>query len=307
MNVREWALITFTILAQMSVGAFLILRVVNLYATKKANAAEADRFSDLTTLATIGVLGLGLLASLFHLGNPLSSPRAITNVASSWLSREIAFGCGFAVFGALYAIMQWFKVGSATLRNILAWVAALIGIGLITSMSVAYMLPTQPAWDNVATPVSFFTTSLLLGSLALGVAFYVNFNIIKGKNPGSVEIQSSLLRDVLSGLALLAMVMVGIEFVVIPLYLGSLAQQGGVAVNTIQMLMGSLNTAFVLRLVFAFLGAGVIGAFLFNFAKQGKQISRLGMLACSAFVLVLTAEVLGRVLFYSTHFRIGLY
>jgi len=35
MNVREWALIAFTILAQMSVGSFLVLGVVHFFAARK--------------------------------------------------------------------------------------------------------------------------------------------------------------------------------------------------------------------------------------------------------------------------------
>lgn len=307
MNVREWALIIFTILAQMSVGAFLVLQFVNLYATRKAGAAEADRLGDRALVAIIATLGLGLLASLFHLGDPLSSPRAITNLATSWLSREIAFGVGFAVLGAAYAAMQWFKLGSAQVRNIIAWLAAIVGLGLIYSMSRAYMLPTQPAWNSLATPVSFYTTALLLGGLALGVAFYVNYTIIQRKQPDCVDCQAGLLRDVLSALSVLIIVMLGVEFVVIPLYIGSLAMQGGAALTTVDLLTGSFSATFILRLVLAFAGAGVIGSFLFQSARQGKNISKLGMLACSAFVLVLTAEVLGRVLFYSTRVSIGLF
>lgn len=307
MNVREWALIIFTILAQMSVGAFLVLGVVHLYATRKAGAAEADRLSDRALVAIIATLGLGLLASIFHLGDPLSSPRAITNLATSWLSREIAFGVGFGVLGFAFAAMQWFKVSTFAIRNVVAWLAGLVGIGLIYSMSRAYMLPTQPAWNSLATPISFYTTSLLLGSLALGAAFFVNYMIIQRTQPECADCQIGLLRDVLSWIPLLAIVMLGVEFVVIPVYVASLAIQGGVALSSLNLLIGPYSTTFVLRLLLAFVGAGVFGLFMFQSARQGGKVTWLGLMACSAFVLVLTAEVLGRVLFYSTRVGIGLF
>ena len=82
MSVREWALVTFTILAQMSVGAFVVLGIVHYYANRKAGMEEANRLSDRALVAIIVTLGLGLLASLLHLGNPLRAPTAVTNLAS---------------------------------------------------------------------------------------------------------------------------------------------------------------------------------------------------------------------------------
>ncbi len=305
MNTKEWALIIFTILAQMSVGAFLVLGVVHLYVARKAGEAEADRMSDRALVAIIVTLGLGLLASLFHLGNPLSSPRAVTNVASSWLSREILFGVGYGVLGFAFAALQWFKVSTFKVRNIVAWAAALVGIGLIFCMSNAYMLPTQPAWNTLATPISFYTTALLLGSLALGAALFVNYTINVRKNPDCADCQLGLLQDILSKLPVLAIVMLGIEFVVIPVYVATLSMGGGAGLSSVDLLVGTFSTSFVLRLVLAFLGAGVFGLFLLQSAKLGEKVSKLGLLACSAFVLVLAAEVIGRVLFYATRVGVG--
>lgn len=87
MDMREWALVAFTILAQMAVGSFLVLGVVHFLAQRKAGEAEADRLSDRALLAIGPVLVLGMIASLLHLGTPLSAYRAVTNVGTSWLSR----------------------------------------------------------------------------------------------------------------------------------------------------------------------------------------------------------------------------
>ena len=217
MNTREWALILFTILAQMSVGSFIVLGVVHFFASRKAGQEQADRFSDLALLAIFPVMGLGLLASLLHLGNPLNSYRAVTNLDSSWLSREVLFGILFALVGFAFALMQWRKVGSFAVRNVVAWVAAVFGIGLVLSMSMVYMLPTQPAWDTFATPVSFFTTTLLLGSLALGAAFVINYAYLQKKDPGCAEAQCELLRSTMRWIAIAAVVLLGVELVVIPL------------------------------------------------------------------------------------------
>ncbi len=305
MNPREWALIIFTILAQMSVGGFLVMRVVHFYAVRKAGAVEADRLIDRATLAMILILGLGLFASLFHLGDPLSSPRAITHVATSWLSREILLGVGFGVLGLVSAGMQWFKVGSFGVRNAVAWLASLVGLVLVYSMARVYMLPTQPGWNTLATPVSFYTTSLLLGSLALAVAFFINYMIVKRKNPECTDCQFGMLKSVLSWLSVVAIVMLGVEFVIIPVYLATLAIGGGAGLGTVDLMVGTFSVVLALRLALAFIGAGILGLFLFQSAKQGDRLSKLGVITCSAFTLVLAAEVLGRFLFYATQVGVG--
>ena len=305
MNVKEWALIVFTILAQMSVGAFLVLGVVHLYATKKSGAEEADRLSDRALLAIIVTLGLGLFASLFHLGNPFSAPRAISHVATSWLSREIAFGCGFALLGVIFAGMQWFKIATFAVRNVIAWLAAIVGVGLIYCMSRAYMLPTQPSWNTIATPISFYATALLLGALAMGVAFFLNYRYITAKHPDCADCQAEMLREVLSWLAVLAIAMLGVEFIIIPIYVAILGTGSATAVASLKLMLGTYGFAFVLRLVLAFVGVAVFGVFMYKNAKQAGQLRMLGTLATSAFVLALAAELIGRFLFYATHIGIS--
>lgn len=305
MNTREWALIAFTILSQMTVGSFIVLGVVHFYATRRKGMAEADRMSDRALVALIPVLGLAMLASLFHLGNPLNAPRAVTNFATSWLSREILATVIFGVLAVLFAALQWFKVGSFTVRNVIAWVAAVVGLVQVYSMARVYMVFAQPAWNTIATPISFFATTLLLGALAMGAAFVTNYAIEQRKNPGCADDQCELMRDALKGISIAALVSLGVEFVVLPLYLGYLAIAGSVASASANILVNTYGVLFVLRLVLAFVGAGVFGVFLYqNAAKAGAE-KTLATLAYSAFAIVLVAEVMGRFLFYISEYRIG--
>ncbi len=303
---REFALITFTIFAQMAVGAFLVLGVVNFFVTRKAGREEADRMGDRSLVAIIIVLGLGLAASLLHLGNPLGAPRSINNIASSWLSREILSGVTFAVLGVLFAAMQWFKWGTSQVRTILAYITAAVGIFLVFAMSMIYMLPTQHGWNNLATPISFFTTTLLLGSLALGASFVANYNYVKRKDPGCAGMQCDLLRSTLRWIALGSVILLGVEFVVIPVYLLSLATGSPQAVESARLLAGPLGLTFLIRIIVAFLGAGVFGFFLYQNAQASGKEKMLGYMAYAAFFLVLVAEVLGRYLFYSSQVGITL-
>lgn len=296
---REFALIAFTILGQMAVGAFLVLSVVKFFAIRKAGKEAADQMADRALVAIIVALGLGLLASLFHLGSPLSAPRAVTNIATSALSREILTGVIFAVLGFLYTILQLFKLGPSILRDVLAWLTALAGIVLVYFMAMVYMLPTHPAWNTIATPISFFTTTLLLGCLAMGVAYVVNYSYLKSKNPGCADEQCTLLRSALQWIAIASMILLGIEFVLIPSTLLGLAVGSPQALASAKLIAGTYGLTFFFRLLLAFVGAGVFGLFLLKTAQIAGKEKMLGYIVVTAFVLVFVAEVLGRYLFYS--------
>lgn len=304
MNVREWALIAFTILAQMSVGSFLVLLVVRYFALGKAGEKQADELADRALYAIGPVLALGLAASLLHLGNPLNAYKAVTNFSTSWLSREIFFGVMFTVAGGAYALMQWRKISTIRERGILAGITGVLGIMLVYSMSNVYMLPTRPSWDSVTTPISFFTTTLLLGGLAMGSAFVANYWYAQRKNPGCASDLCILLRDSLRWIAISSIILLGIEFVVLPLTLAYLANAGAAA--SASLTVGEFGVVFGLRLALVFLGAGIFGLFLYRASLAPGQEQMLGQLAYLAFALVFVGEVLGRFLFYATALKIGL-
>lgn len=307
MDAREWALIAFTILSQMAVGSFIILGIVHFFAARQWGEAEADRLSDRALLAIGPVLVLGTIASLFHLGNPLNAYRAIANLGESWLSREILSNVLFIGLGAIFAFMQWRKISTPANRTIVAWVAALVGLVLVFSMSQIYMLRTAPAWNTLATPVTFFTTTFLLGTLAVGAAYVVNYAYVRRTEAGRAGTQAEILRAALRWLALAAVVLVGVHLVVQPLYIAHLSSSGvAAAQRAVDTLMGDYGLLFALRLGLVFLGAGVLGFFVYRSASSPGHEGLLGNLALLAFAAVLVAEVMGRFLFYAMESNIGL-
>ena len=303
MRTQDWALITFTILTQLSVGTVWVLAILHARATAKYGAEEADRLRERPLLALVPVVVVAFVASLLHLGDPLGAPRAVTNLGSSWLSREIFTGVLFAGLTVVLAFLQWRKLGSSALRNVVQWLAALAGLALVLSESMVYAsLPSQPAWNSWATPVSFFVTAFLLGVLAAGAALVSNYAALKSK----AEAQGTLLHQSLRWIAVAAIVLLGVELVILPLYLGSLAAGTKAGLASVQMMIGPLGLTLLLRLVLVFLGAGVLAFFLYQKAAGAGQERALGNLAYAAFVLVLVGEVLGRFMFYAAHVRIGI-
>ena len=306
MNTTELALVVFTIFAQMSVGAFLVLGGVHFFATRYAGIEEADKLSTYALLAIGPIMVAGLIVSFLHLGNPINAPRAIMNLGTSWLSREILFGVLFAGVGFLFALMQWRKWGSPNLRNIVALVAALFGLGLVFSMAmVYYSLPSVPAWNNWATLVFFFATTILLGAVAISAAFVGAYTYLHSRKHESSEQQRHILTITLRWMALVSLVVLGIQLVVQPIYMGYLASAGPVAEKSAAILVDEHGMLFALRFVLLFLGAGLLSFFIYKFARSARNLGLLSTLAFAAFALVLAGELIGRYLFYASFARIG--
>ncbi|NLF65925.1 MAG: dimethyl sulfoxide reductase anchor subunit [Chloroflexi bacterium] len=306
MDTKEWALIIFTILAQMSVGSFLVLGALHYLARRAKGEEWADRLSNYALVAIGPVLVLAILASLLHLGNMINAPRAITNIGSSWLSREILFVLIFAVLGGAFAIMQWRKIASFSVRNIVAILAAVAGAGLVYTMARVYMIPNQPAWNSLATPISFFSTTVLLGLFAVGAAFVVTFATARKQDPGCEEELCTLMRSSLRWIAVVAVVVLGVQLLATSLYLTTLSAGSVAMQETARVTISNYGLLLALRVALVFAGAGILGFFIFQAASAPGRERTLGNLALSAFVLVLVAEVVGRYLFYATHVALGL-
>jgi len=303
---NELPLVIFTIIAQMSVGSFVVLGLIHLLGTR-AGRDVIDKVSDPALYAIGPILVLGLLASMTHLGTPIRAINALLHLDSSWLSREILFGLLFAAIGGAFAFCQWFKWLTPRLRQALAGLAALVGLALIWSMTMVYLLPTVPAWDSWATPVRFFATTFLLGSLAVGAALVVTADVRRRRGAVADEASDKVIMSSLRGIAIGAIAMLGIEFVVLPLYLGQLATDGSAATTaSAGALVTTYGTYAVAQLVLVFLGVALLGVFLSRLAKRFSTARMLAMAPVAAFVLVFAGEIIGRMLFYASYARVGL-
>lgn len=301
MDTREWALLIFTILGQTAAGVLLVLMIIRTYIKGKAGVEQADQFTNGPLYIVVPIMLLALLSSLFHLGSPLNIVKAVPNLGSSWLSREVVISVVFVILAGLYTYMQWRKVGSEASRTIVGWIAALVGVFQVYGMGMVYMIRTQPSWNTAATPVTFFTTSLLLGVLTVATALVMDHSR-SGKAP---EKQMDLLRSVLQGLAMASIILLGIEFLVLPLYMAYLSSQGSAAVESLNMMVGSFGATLALRLILVFIGAGILAAYLYRNASIPGKESTLSTLVYSALILVLASEIMGRFIFYATHVGIG--
>ena len=143
----EYSLVAFTLLAQLAVGATWFGSVM-------------EPFHGRALAVITAIMLTGLLASFVHLGQPRHAWRALSNLRTSWLSREVLSAALFA--GALIAVLATGGSGM--------WLANATGLALIISMAQVYRLRTVPEWDHRATTASFFVTTLLLGGVSSGAS-----------------------------------------------------------------------------------------------------------------------------------------
>lgn len=315
----EWSLIIFNILGQMSVGAFLALGIAHFYAVRKAGLRQADLLSTRSLLALGPVLVLGMLAVFGHVGNPQRVFNMLSNLDTSWLAREVAAYGAFLVIGGVFAVLQAFTFFAPerelpfpstlpTIRIVLAWIAALFGVLFVFCAAMIYYDPRlaarQVGWAHVYTPILFFTDMGLLGALALGVGFIGNYLwVSRGKPPTdeTLQTQLSLLKDSIKGATFVTIALIGVLFVVIPIYLvylGSLAAENNLASAILTMLHTEYALLWFLRLFLAFTGAGILSIFSWYTAMQERRERLMYLVVVGAFLCVLVAEVIARYLFY---------
>ncbi|PSH69795.1 DMSO reductase [Phyllobacterium brassicacearum] len=120
-------------------------------------------------LASLMLIGIGLLSSLLHLGNPQRAWRALTQWRSSWLSREGVMAIATFVPLTLSAVLAIFTNRHDTVLGLITVLGSLVTV-YCTSMIYA-SLKTVDSWHTKLTPLCFLLFSLAGGFLlASGIA-----------------------------------------------------------------------------------------------------------------------------------------
>lgn len=266
------SLVIFTLLGQASAGMLLLL---SLFVD-----AESDRARVAGWVALV-LLCIGALASLAHLSDPWLSFYTITNVGTSWLSREIWF---VGLFGA--ATLVWLVTRRAWVRRL----AALFGLGLVYVMSRVYTLPTVPFWNSAATFWTFLAAALLLGAATL---LFLN-GLAARREPDAP-------RELLLGWQPVVIVLAfGLRVLVLPLQWMTTPMPGNAALQ-------------IWSLAFLLAGAALGPLLLVRNGCRAVLAAESHVCPCPFFVragillgLIWIGEICGRVLFYRGYTWFGM-
>jgi len=280
---KEWPLVGFTLLSQTAVGAFWMVAVASLY--MEGASGWNSRYLTFPFLAAVViVLGLATAISLFHLGRPWRAVLALNNLKRSWLSREILFELVFMVLAASLALLVLKKTYRPTLVRILVALAFSASLFFIISMVKLYMMRTVPAWRGLYTPLSFFGTALLLGSL--GAAFSYDTLLDLGRKA----------PPFLDAAAIVALATVVLILLTIFLFTPGLGLFGPKKATLLELPAAKIYPYLLFRLLF------LSGTVLFSFLYYRNPSAPLLTIA---FLSALAAEAAGRLLFYAVYSRLG--
>ena len=161
-GLREWSLVAFTLLGQLAAGLSMSIAANHWWFSNRGDVTVLESFEQLgLTLVTVLVLS-AMALSLLHLGSPRRAWRALTNMGTSWLSREILLAVVFLAATVLAAASHYLR---SDVQSIALSASAVCGLLFVGGMARVYMLRTVPVWNRPSTLLSFLGTSLLLGSL----------------------------------------------------------------------------------------------------------------------------------------------
>ncbi|NQU87969.1 MAG: dimethyl sulfoxide reductase anchor subunit [Mariniphaga sp.] len=170
---HAWALVFFTVLAQMSTGTYILYKLSHWLTPVSIFQPGLARKDILIILC---IAAISMIISFIHLGSPKNAFFAICNFKNSWLSREIFFMMAFIGIILLeFIFFKWIK-SSGLMNGIVSALGILAALLFIYSMIKLYQLQTVPNWNSKYTTLSFFNSVLLAGS-----AMLILFSLVKNQ------------------------------------------------------------------------------------------------------------------------------
>lgn len=164
----HWPLVGLLAFSQIGVGGFVAAAI--------SGVALEGGSGNMLLPAAWGILHLGLLCSVLHLGQPLKAWRIFLGFRHSWLSREalVLGACSSAATVAVAAVVaERFGLGDS-----LSWLAP---VGRVSTVSAAFLglvgvftsvyiyVDTQRSFWKLSSSLGKFYGSVALGALSLGM------------------------------------------------------------------------------------------------------------------------------------------
>ena len=277
---EEWPLLSFTLLTQLSVGAYLFFVII------RSLPKKVDRqLSILVTKRGMFLIGpvmvVALILSVFHLGDPFGAYRSLLNLDSSWLSREIVFS---GLFFALWLVSYYLDRKGAW-NQIVAWVNVVVGLGAIYSMASIYATSIKPAWTDVNTYLAFYGTTILFGAVASMLVILL-----------SKEEKTAGLNSIIKGIGLVGLAAIIVQLIYLPVYVAGLPVSGLAGLESASLITDTYAVSTLIRWVLSIVGLAIIGFAFYRKIEPKMQFK----FYYTALVFVLAGEFLGRFIFYAT-------
>lgn len=306
MNLREWALPVYTILIQLAVGSMTTLWVLRAVFRSRYPAAQLEVVLRNPVAIILITTSMAMVGSFFHLSRPYFSFLAIFNVGASWLSREVFFTVLFFAAVAGLWFLQGHVEGHTQAKTLVGWAAVLFGATIILCMTNCYLLPSQAAWNTAFTPLSFYSSAIVLGASASLTMLTVDLQFTQISYPENIGSQPQIVHRSLPGFAIVAVVMVAVILAQYGFLFWSLSNGNITAQASAQLYTGLYRPLLIFRLVSTVAGAAVMITGVVRTLRGVACLKDMTFHAYMACLLLLVGEILGRFLFYATHIRSGI-
>lgn len=180
---EEWSLVLFTLLVALLFG---------VVASALVRPIAVDPF----VFVAVGVAGMML--SAIHLGKKLRAWRAILNVRSSWLSREIVGYSSFLLFSCLS--MSFFPTEAMVIVSALLGLVTLICIDMVYAVTEKRPMPGMSSASVTLTGLLFFSVMseihwMFIIVLAWKFALY-SMDLFRSRSRGYIRVVLSTTRIV---------------------------------------------------------------------------------------------------------------
>lgn len=287
MSNRDWSLVFFTSLAQWSIGIILWLSWPVIHSHDLSTIFETGLSLKNPVLLALIFISSATLSSFLHLGKPANAPRALNNLWGSWLSREILAIGVFTASLVITFFLGW-KTGNAVHLKYLMVLSSICGLALVWTMTRVYVMPTIPAWNSWYTPVSFVLTALSLGVLTL---LFLHAD-------ESINIAAHIVR--VFYIALITILLIEIVSGGIHQFKLATMDQG---MDKLTFDKGAFYRVFLVRIAILIFACqlAIVLALKPDLLPGHSSMFWISLL----FVSVIAQELMGRLLFYSSYFRIG--
>ena len=269
----EWSLLIYSVLVGISVGPFAVMALTGCLDGHR----KLCKWGSLVGLAS---LVLGGIAAFTHLKAPQYVTYIFTNLGSP-MGLEMLVTVFTGLVAVLFAAQMWFDFWPQG-RRIVAWVGLIGALASVLLIGKMYMLPARPMWNTWLLPLTFLTTSVVSGLLAMLV--------LVGFAPLEEGEDRSALAARLGTWTLGALV---VNAIVAVLYFVTATAQGGA---TARLFAGDLAFSFWLGLVV--LGVVVPLVLTWLGSRPTTQFATARSLAALSFIAVLASGIAVRAMIF---------
>jgi len=284
---QDWSLVIFTTFSQLSVGIILCLTLLGFSLNDMSLFIEMGLSLKNPVLLALVFVGVATLLSFLHLGNPTNAPNALNNLSGSWLSREILALSVYSLCLLVTFVLGW-KTGNIEYLWYPLLLSSVAGIALLWMMIRIYVVATIPAWNSWYTPMSFVSTTLCLGLLTFLVLHHL----------GMVNIADQIINKI----AVLLIVILFLETASGFSHQSQLKKMN-TGIDALVFDQGEFYRVFLARM--GILIITFLAMFIITLKPDLLAGSTQHVWMFTLFILIVVQELMGRLLFYSSYFRIG--